>query len=411
MPRFMTYLFCATIVATLAGGIGGSFQPARMLLPGAALVALVTSSVGADARIIARAWTMSTIMILFGAVSLFWTADVAGGIGLVLAITVGALSFYVVARADLSPQGVEKMTWAWVFVAALSVPIAAYEIVTGSHFAFALDSREIGGNLGQFPFASIFFGNYNDYSTWLCLAFPITLAAFINARTTQARLFAISVSVSIVGIIFVNTSRAALAYVAVISIMYMTVSKKLRAYVAAVVALLIPYVIIRYQEQVFRLYDFAVLRFEMVGAADESYIQRSGLLDAGYNALRDSFGFGIGVGGFDEYIIDYYPYLIPNPHNILLEISVNFGVVALIGFIAFFVHLALVGWKRRNLPLQYRLALIGGAASLPVVGIISSQAIGYIYWWIWFATLTAMATVRTDPAMDPPLHTIRRLDV
>lgn len=401
MPKLITYLFCMTIVATLAGGIGGSFQPARVIVAVSALVALIVSNVSVGARIVARAWTMAAIMILFGAVSLFWTADIVGGIGLVLAISVGALSFYVVARADLGQRGVDTIMWAWVFTVALSIPVAAYEIATGNHFAFALDERNVGGNLGQFPFASIFFGNYNDYSAWLCLSFPITLATFMNARSTQARLFTILIAAATVGIIFVNTSRAALGYVAVISILYMAASKKLRAYGVGVIGLLIPYIIIRYQEQVFRLYDLAVLRFETVGAGDESYFQRSSLIEAGYTAVRDSFGFGIGAGGFDEYIIDYYPYLIPNPHNILLEISTNFGLAALLGFVTFLVRLATAGWKGESLPVPYRITLISAAASVPIIGIISSQAIGYIYWWVWLATLTAMASVRTDPVTDP----------
>jgi len=394
MPRLFTYFMCAAIVATLAGGLGGSLQPARLLLAALTPLVLVLSPAGVKLTPVAKqALTMAILMVLIGGLSLAWTADVLGGLGMLLAVSVGALSLYIVTRSDLTADGVRLLMWAWVGIVGISLPIAFYEIATGNHFQFAFEDRVIGG-IGEFPFASIFFGNYNDYSTWLCLAFPITMAAFFEAKKIHTKSIVMIINIAIVAIIIINTSRASLAYVSIVCLFYIFIFNSFRIFAAIFLVVLIPAVLIQYQGQVLDIFDLAVYRFEVAGAMDESYIQRSGLVAGGVRAIIESYGIGVGVGGFEEYINDNYPYLIPNPHNLLLEIGVNFGVIPLLLFVALLVRLFLVGFFRRDIPQGFRMSIMFGALSVPVIGAVPSQAIGYTYWWTWLATLIAMASVR-----------------
>jgi O-Antigen ligase len=399
-PIVFTYLFCAIIVATLAGGMGGSYQPARVLVAGVGVLAVLFARSTVKAQPATRqSIIMAGILVLSGLVSLSWSTDLAGGVGMLLAVSVGALSLYIISVSDLSMAGVRLLMWAWVAAAGLSMPIAYYEIATGSHFQFAMDSRNLGGNLGEFPFAAIFFGNYNDFSTWLCLAFPITMAAFLEAKGRHIRASVAVLNILIAGVIFVNTSRAALAYVALVATIYFIKHNSFRLYASLFIAIMLPVFIIRYNDQILDLYALTIYRFELINTIDESYIQRSGLLSGGIAAIVDSFGLGVGLGGFEEYINDNYPYLIPNPHNIFLEIGVNFGFVPLLFFCALIIKLFMTGYLQKQNPEAFRLAVMLGAIAVPVIGTVPSQAIGYIYWWVWLATMVAMASMKTGAAV------------
>ncbi len=404
MARFTTYLLCAAIIATLAGGIGGSFQPARLLLIASAALVLALSRVRVETAPVARQALMTlAVMLLAGGISLSWTMDPLGGFGMMLAVAMGGLSLYIVTRSDLSYHGVRLLMWSWVAAVGLSIPVAFYEIATGNHFAFALEDRQIGGLQGitEFPFASIFFGNYNDYSTWLCLAFSITMGTFLETRNFLYKLGLIALNLTVVAIVFVNTSRASMAFCVFVFIVYFVVSKKFRNFAALPVALLAVGLLAKYQGQILDLYDLATYRFAALGSGDESYVQRSGLLTNGIRAMIESYGVGLGAGSFEEYMAQNYPYYIPNPHNIFLEIGVNFGVIPLLLFVLLLGRLFWVGFFRRDLPLGFRMAIMMGVASVPIVGAVPSQAIGYVYWWVWLATMIALASARAPDGASP----------
>jgi O-antigen ligase len=399
-PIVFTYLFCAIIVATLAGGVGESYQPARVLAAGVGVIAVLFARNSIKTiPTVRQAIIMAGILVLSGLISLSWSTDVAGGIGMLLAVSVGAMSLYIVSISDLSVAGIRLLMWAWVAAVGLSMPIAYYEIATGNHFQFSLDSRNLGGTFNDLPFAAIFFGNYNDFSTWLCLAFPITMAAFIEAKGVYRKASVAILNILVVGVIFVNTSRACLAYVAAIIAVYIFKYHSFRMYVSLFIAIILPIFIIRYNDQILDVYALAIYRFEVTNEIDESYIQRTGLLLSGIQAIFDSFGLGVGLGGFEEYVNDNYPYLIPNPHNILLEIAVNFGVVPLLVFGGLVIKLFSTGFLQKQIPESFRLAVTLGAIAVPVIGAVPSQAIGYIYWWVWLATMVAMASTKTGPAV------------
>ncbi len=407
MNHFLAYLFCVSIFATLAGGFGGSFQPARILLVGMAIMALsIASNPRENSRLLDQILGLVLAIILSGMLSLSWTKDLIGGVGMLLAVSTGGCALFAIRRMHLNVNSLKLVMFSWVGVVAISVVVAFYEIMTGNHFQFAMEARVIGGNFGDFPFAAIMFGNYNDYSAWLCLAFPITMAAFLEVRKTWSRSFVILINLAVVAIIFVNTSRTALVYVALVVLFYIVKFQTFRLDGVISSILTVPLVLARYGSDILKLYELAVYRFTVSADIDESYTQRSGLISAGITAVRESWGFGIGIGGFEEYINDNYPYFIPNPHNILLEISINFGIFGLIMFICIVIFLFFAGWRRTDLPLGFRLSLMFGTCSVPIVGAVQSQAIGYVFWWVWLATLAAMAAIPRDSSIS--MAAIRR---
>lgn len=397
-PMAFNYLYCFMIVGTLAGGLGGSFQPARILAAGIGFCALFFArGMDVPGSVLRQALVMVLTFVFFGIVSLSWSPDVLGGVGLVLAVALGGLTILGVSRLDLGPSGVRLLVWAWVAAVALSMPIAFYEILAGVHFQYALDGRNLGGVLDmELPFAAIFFGNYNDFSTWLSLAFPITMAAFFVERKVYLRIFIALVNVLLCVIIFINTSRGCLAYISLVILFYFIKYPTFRIYGAIFAVAASPVIVSLLGDGIFDIYTTAVYKFQIASEIDESYIQRSGLLYTGFSALLGSLGLGIGAGGFEEYIADTDPYLIPNPHNILLEIGVNFGIIPLVLFIALFIRLFFISIRPNSIYHFFRLPVMLATFAVPIVGIVPSQAIGYIYWWVWLGTILAMASIKVN---------------
>lgn len=392
MHRLIIIIFCIGIIATLAGGIGGSFQPTRILMVGLAGIALLLPpNPHLNTRFLRQTYALFIAATIFGLLSLAWTPDVVGGTGMLIAIAIGGCALFAISRAELDRRSISLIVWSWFGSVALSVIIGFYEIATGNHFQFSLEARVIGGGFGEFPFAAIFFGNYNNYSAWLCLAFPITLAAFFETRNILARATVIFVNFAVVGIIFINTSRAALIFIAVSTVLYIVRFPAVRFYAFGAFILIFPLVLSIYSNEVQNLTDFISYRFidfDSISLADE---QRARLIGAGLNGIFGNWGLGIGIGGFEEYINDNYPYLIPNPHNILIEIASNFGIIALLLFACLIISLFFAGLRRKDLPPSLRICLMLGSVGVPLIGTVPSQAISYIYWWVWLATLIAFA--------------------
>lgn len=404
------YLYCIMIIATLAGGVGASFQPARIMAAAIGLLALLfVRDADAPSAVSRQALIMVLTLVFFGIVSLAWSPDLLGGIGLVLAVTLGGFTILGVSRLDLGLNGMRLLVWAWVSAVTLSMPIAFYEIFTGVHFQFALDGRNLGGTLlTELPFAAIFFGNYNDYSTWLCLAFPITMAAFFLEKKIYLRIPIIVINILICFVIFINTSRGCLAYVAIVILTFLVRYPAFRLYASIFAIASFPALFSLFGDRMWDVYSTAVYKFQIASEIDESYIQRSGLLYTGFTALLSGFGLGVGAGGFEEYINDNEPYLIPNPHNILLEIGVNFGIISLGLFVAVIVRLFFISIKPNGIIEAFRLPVMLAALAVPIIGSVPSQAIGYIYWWVWLATILAMASTRMSSTPDIHLTTYQQ---
>jgi O-antigen ligase len=142
-------------------------------------------------------------------------------------------------------------------------------------------------------------------------------------------------------------------------------------------------------------WQYTLLRLGQV-FTDESTSERAGLVAASVDALRQSIGLGLGPGGFVDFIESSYPHLIPNPHNMLLELAVNFGVLGAVLFVVAVVVIWLAALRARTLPIGLRFPLLVTLPCVPFIGAINSLAVGYTYWWVWIASAVSIAGAAAD---------------
>ena len=388
-------ILIAAILLLSLGGLGGSFQPSRLvLLAGFAFVFIRFAGRLRHAhRLETSAMLFSIVILLLGGLTMFWTPNLPKGVGLWVTVAVGFLAFPIVISSNKSLSYARRLrdAWSWSFLA--TVPLALYEIATDNHFLYSLEERALGGDYGTYRFAAALFGNYNNYCVFICLALPMLFGTLDQSRSARGRALWISAISIAYFILVVNTSRAALIAGVAIFIVYLFTRKASRAIVVISASAIITGAAAFFlQDELHRFGRMASLRLSGLIEGDESLTQRWELIKFGIERLAKTWGFGGGIGAFEGDVASWQFHLVPNAHNFLLELAVNFTIFALLAFGIFMIGL-FRGALTSSAPADIRFAPLIGLPLMPLVGSLNSQAIGYTYWWIWFATILFMVVV------------------
>ncbi|MBW7924904.1 MAG: hypothetical protein H3C59_09190 [Burkholderiaceae bacterium] len=377
------------------GGLGGSFQPTRLvllvfLLPTVHLLIFRCMQLHRTDFI-----TMAGLGIIasLGVLSLAWTPTPAAGLNRMSVVLIGMTSAIYVAATPKTIEAARQVRDAWSAALALTMPLAVYELATDNHFTYAFDERFVGGDFGALPFASVFFGNFNDYCTFIALTLPMALGSLESARHRGVRLLWGATIVLALVVLVVNLNRLALIFAAWVGLYYLGTRQSLRrvALVLAAIAF-IGLGLGMFGEQADTLVAYAVLKFSSLAADDESAGQRLALIAAGVQSLFLSAGMGLGVGSLETFLQRQHPELIPNPHNLMIELAANFGLPSALVFVVLLVYLYIRALMSR-LVADLRSPVIVSLPFVPIIGAIGSQAIGYTYWWLWLGTMALFVGV------------------
>lgn len=395
-------LFTAVALLCL-GGLGGSLQPSRLILLLYGVPALAHLLAQARLRTPAE-WSAvgaCSLLALFGALSLAWTPVPVDGLQMLAVVAIGMLAICLACMSRKTIAAARCVRDGWSLALVTTLPFAFYELATGNHFAYALDERDLGGTIGAAPFASVFFGNFNNYCAFISLALPMMLGTVESARRRLWRCFWGLGVVLALAVIVVNTNRLSMLFAAWLLLYYLMTRRKWRLPSFTVACLIAGAVWFgAFEEEVDSILLITAVKFEVLSASDESVDQRTGLVAAGIDELKDSYGIGGGLGSFEHRLRQRYRDLIPNAHNLVVELATNFGIPATLAFLLFLSYLFVV-CLRATLPGDLRSPVIASVPFVPAIGAINSQAVGYTYWWLWFATVLLIAAVAQARAPRP----------
>ena len=273
-----------------------------------------------------------------------WTTFLIISSGLMLAIPITASS-----RRYLS-WVLGALTVAFV----LSILGALAEVFAGVHFpASALTPRE-----GAFA-ATSFFGNQNNFATYLSLTLPYLVLLPVVARDARVRILGAAGAIVAIVFILFSGSKANLVAVGIILVGMLVVlatdRSMRRAFVASVVvvgaalALIIPSLfgagIVPIPEQAVAKLSFSTLQAQ-VSSGQGSGAVRSTLLTKGIDIAAGTGGVGVGAGNAENTVRSENGYEgVANLHNWTLEVLVDTGVVGLVLYAALYIFM-LVGCFR-----------------------------------------------------------------
>lgn len=393
----MNIIVFLIIFSLSLGSFGGSFQPTRLLLLFLPFL-LVKSTKGSHLHYnntITFGLFTYFVWITYGLISLFWSPDPQIGLTneiVVMTTSMSSLLFFPLFLKD-NDATLKLIRNAWIYGLALTLPIAIYEIVTMNHFSYD-DERLIGGIGIYAPYASVFFGNYNNYCVFICLCLPMVLWGIIEEGKKALKIFYLVVLGISVLIIFVNTNRTSMIIIVIYLLSQIRLNYKNLSFIALILLLFyfsytfLPDSLVQNIEILFK--D----RVNVDYSNDESGSVRMYNFIAGIGFLIDSYGAGVGAGGYEYYMerSEYYKGIV-NPHNFFLEIFAQYGIVIFSLFIIWLVKI-LIGFKKSvMLSSNVKRLLYTSVLVIPIIGIINSDSLGNTYWWLYLTSLAIISSV------------------
>lgn len=282
------------------------------------------------------------------------------------------------------------------FVVAVLIGIA--EILTG----IRLPTSALAERVGAFA-ATSFFGNQNNFATYLALALPYLVVLPIVARDVRLRLFGIAGAVVAITLILFAGSKANLIAVGIILVGLMVVLASNRAsrkgllaalaVVGVAVALIIPSLfgagIVPLPQQAVAKLDFGTLQAQ-VDAGSGSGAVRSTLLSTGLDLAAQTHGVGVGAGNAEVVVRSRNGYEgVANMHNWSLEVLVDTGLVGLALYITLYAWMLIGNLRAARGAVDPWLRYMGLAGTLALLGFLTgslgpSTAIHFAPMWITF---------------------------
>lgn len=376
-----------------AGNIGDFFQPVRVLI----ILLIPLFVLDSTQQRFTVASTLHTapsyryelrffiLWWIYAALSLYWAIEFENSVKSLLHLTINFFGFGEIlwlASKARSPQKALLTGWGLMFLTTL--PIAMREFLYDQHLSMSIQEQDMTMKISsriveERRFASVTFGNLNSYNVVLCMTFCLMLIrTFMQERID--RLFGYGTAIGLGIIIAMNSSRAALICILFSILLYVLILLKRRSHAVLLLSIIgigIGIFVYRFAD----LFSMILLRFQTQGFED---IGRAGVIAHGIEELGNSYGLGIGIGNFIPTMLSKYHLDIAAPHNLLLEVGVQFGIIILALFIGMFIRI--YKQSKTGNTFNHSAALLGIIPFIPL-SIIDSGYIMKVTTWIYIATL------------------------
>ncbi len=378
-------------IAILAfGNVGGALQPVRIFiiccLPFMMLFFLKNKSILKQYRFEQFFFIVWWIYALF---SLLWAIAPGESIKHIFYLAVNFLGFFVLiwlsANAN-KPQ--ESIVKGWILMFLITLPVALYELWFDYHLPTSVHESHTQMNFGydilERRFASVTFGNLNTYNTILCYIFPFIMFYILKSVSKKQMIFGSIVLLVLSYIILTNSSRGAIFCLLlgfILFFIYYIKSGGRLSYLFIVIVVAVFFAIRNYES----LFGVIFNRLEVQGLDDQGRLDN---IIYGWNVFLDSNLLGIGTANYIP-VMETYGLSVTAPHNIFLEIGVQYGIFILVGFLILLWHVIKKGLLNPN---KANKAFVLIAISIfPLAGVINSVYLLMAPIWIFLSSASIIA--------------------
>ena len=202
--------------------------------------------------------------------------------------------------------------------------IGIWEVITGKHL-----SSSLFYTYPPFFIPTGTFYNQNDYATFLALYIPFAIGLIFYSRKLALKIIGVlSIIASVYLIILKHCISGLLAVILeVLALIVLYIIKKRKSYWLAI---LIPAVCIVIVWQ----YPFIHQYIQQMASVGE----RINLIRNGIHFLCCTFGFGVGAGNIEYWMVNYpmYDVKVLNIHNWWAEILAEYGIFVFAGYVLFY---------------------------------------------------------------------------
>ena len=384
-------LLIVFIVLQAFGVIGGALQPIRIFV--LISIPFVMMYFKRNDEII-REYRYESFLFVFwifyGMITLLWSIMLDESIKELLYLILNFFSFFTViyfAKNAIKPQ--ESLIKGWILLFIITLPIALYEFWFDIHLPIAFQDAEMTMNyeyeVFNRSFASVTFGNLNGYNVILCYIIPFVFG-YLFSEINKLKSFAIWILLLlIIYIIVMNGSRGAVLNLLLgftVFVLYYLKGKK-SIIILTLISLFIIFISIFYFNDLLYL---IFGRFEAQGFSDEG---RTELLSKSWDALLNTKMVGVGAGNFRATMESVYKLENTAPHNLFLEVGIQYGLLIFIFFIGMFKRL--YSKQKANPKNSSKFITITCLVMLPLTSTIDSSYILSISIWLFLASLYIIA--------------------
>lgn len=379
------------IATTAFGNWGGYLQVTRII----GICSIPLLMVRMPKCQFAKPYGITILLFLFYCIlSLLWTPDKTEGIKQLVYYIVHLLIFLeILVFSRFAKKPLQCIMTGWLMAVSLTLVVAMWELITDQHLSLsALDSESYmntGRQIVFRRFASVTFYNYNTYVTFLCFAFPFLFCGLMctNSWKYQHLLTNIAIVLAIICIIF-NSSRGGLISIIVMGSFFLWIYMKKRQSLFMLLFLLtlLGGIVYRFSDELFLAIK---LRLDM---SDNNLIEsdesRFTIWANALVAFKPTIGLGTGIGGVQASMKEITDG-VTIPHNLLLEILVEFGGLWFLTFLRYLWSLLSVA---KQLSFTYfRYTVYIALSAFPFYTIIDSSVLLKTFFYAAMASLTVFA--------------------
>ncbi len=248
--------------------------------------------------------------------------------------------------------------------------------------------------------------NTNDYAESLLIFFPFYLAAIIYSKKTVKKvLFMAMVIPSFVAIMLTYSRTSWIGLVAAIFIFVFFANKKMLVPMAALGLFSIPF-----------LPSTVVNRIQTIVSGDTSIGYRFTIFKTVLPIIKDYWFTGIGLGTFVFInVVAKYPiytegWIPPHSHNIFLHIWLESGIVGVLSFLGWMIHLVKIGISKIRYESDKTIKYVIIACISSLSGVLITGMGEYIWhehrvmllYWAVVGILTAAVGLNSEPESQTP---------
>ncbi|MCF2680722.1 O-antigen ligase family protein [Faecalicatena contorta] len=340
------------------------------------------------------------IWFLYSIVTLFWCKDVDAWSHGLYFIGIGIWSVLWFDMSDLKMKDYFFVLKGVYVVIILHNIIGWSEIVT-HNYMFAPIERIISmqQNKQFFPISMML--NQNDFAMVLIFGACLSIFFIIVAEGYVFKIFCFAVFISNSCLIVLTDSRLGIVGfgIAIIIIAYVIIPRKYKKILICLgIVLIITSVLLFPKEYVNLVAQIRGIEIKRSGnPLVDSDAVRVNLLKNGLYFLKETFGFGVGLGNVEYWMQNealYYVRGFVNMHNWWMEILAAFGIGIFVLYVVFYLNLFLSFKKKNKISNDKRVKMLsvtflGFLGAFSVASISSSSNWGKEWLWIIWAFMIA----------------------
>lgn len=370
------------IVSLWLGGLGVSLGCVRLLA--ILMFPLLLVSINKSRFYIKPFVVFFIVVEIYCIISLLWTSNEQQGVKeIVYNIIHFSLYLEIIVFSSLAKRPLNSISYGWIIAVLCCSVISIWEISTGQHLSDTYDyaeggDRVIGEEIVEQFITAVTFGNYNSYVLFLCYSFPWMAYAYLESQGFKKRIIPFVAMLMAVTFVLYNASRGGMVSLIIMLTIYLFFYHKSvgKVFFALLIVGVVVFYLIQYAGDV-----VALVSYRMSGDIFKDS-ERTALLSDGLDILSSTFGVGVGVGGATTS-------LNMSPHNLLLEIALDYGVLFTLVFIWYLFRLFVKSVMQKND--KVRLVLLMSLVSLPFYSVINSTYILQPQLYVFLATLCVFA--------------------